>query len=185
MSETSSDRLRRLLEPQHERALGFARGLCRSRSDGDDLYQDALLRALTKLDGLREDGAFRVWLYRVIVSVHRNKCTTAFWRRLLPFGSPEVERAREAPEPGYREGSPDAVASIRRARDALATLPPEQRIAIVLFELDGWSVEEIAALDGVSLSAVKSRLARGRERLRTYYEREHELPAPILQGDSP
>ena len=67
--ETPPERLRRLIEPVHARAVAFARGLCRSRSDGDDLLQEAVLRALTKLDGLRDDGAFRVWLYRIVISV--------------------------------------------------------------------------------------------------------------------
>ena len=50
-------------------------------------------------------------------------------------------------------------------------MPPEQREAIVLFELDGFSIEEIAAMQQVSLSAIKSRLVRGRERLRRHYQR--------------
>jgi RNA polymerase sigma-70 factor (ECF subfamily) len=47
-----------------------------------------------------------------------------------------------------------------------------QREAVVLFEVDGYSIEEIAAMQRVSVSAVKSRLVRGRERLRRYYERQ-------------
>ena len=58
-----------------------------------------------------------------------------------------------------------------RASRALAALPAVQREAVVLFELEGYPVEEIAALQGVSASAVKSRLARGRARLRRTYER--------------
>jgi DNA-directed RNA polymerase specialized sigma24 family protein len=56
--EPSTERLCRLLEPVHDRALAFARCLCRARADGDDLYQEALLRALTKLPGLRDDAGF-------------------------------------------------------------------------------------------------------------------------------
>ncbi len=58
-----------------------------------------------------------------------------------------------------------------RMSRALSTLPPEQREAVVLFELEEFSIEEIAAIQMVSVSAVKSRLARGRERLRRHYER--------------
>jgi RNA polymerase sigma factor (sigma-70 family) len=82
----ATERLARLIEPVHDRALAFARCLCRSRADGDDLYQEALLRALTKLDGLRDDAAFRPWLYRIVITVHRNRARRAFWRRLLPLG---------------------------------------------------------------------------------------------------
>src|SRR5438105_9532823 len=58
-----------------------------------------------------------------------------------------------------------------RAARALAGLDPEQREAVVLHEIEGFSVEEIAEMQGVTSSAVKSRLARGREKLRRFYLR--------------
>lgn len=172
-------RLERLLEPVHDRAAAFARSVCRSQADGDDLFQEALLRALEKLDHLREDGAFKVWLYRVIVSSHRSRYRRAFWRRLLPLADDVVAR-----EPGVDE----RLGGAERARRALAELPHEMREAIVLHDVDGWKVEEIAELHDVSTSAIKSRLARGRARLRTIYVRRfgvRELPAPaLLPGDT-
>jgi len=61
-----------------------------------------------------------------------------------------------------------------------------QREAIVLFELDGYSLEEIATIQGVTLSAVKTRLARGREKLRQFYERHGWKPrlkaAPVARA---
>jgi len=189
--EPSQERLRRLIEPVHERALAFARCLCRSRADGDDLYQEALLRVLGKLDGLRDDGAFRPWLYRVIISVHRNRCRRAFWRRLLPLGDPAAadERDLRGDALDYRtsEWAPDASEATARARAALAVLPAVQREAIVLFEIEGWQVDEIARLHGVSASAVKSRLARGRARLRAHYARQlaGDAQPALIGGDSP
>lgn len=160
--ELTRARFRRLIEPVHDGALAFARSLCRSSADGDDLFQEALVRALAKLDGLRDDAAFRPWFYRVLVSVHRNRCRRPWWRRLVPFADREHDRAS-----GDR--TDEAVAGAQRARLALAELPAEQREALVLFELEGWTVEEIAELHAVSVSAIKSRLARGRDRLRAIY----------------
>ena len=186
--EPSQERLRRLIEPVHDRALAFARCLCRSRADGDDLYQEALLRVLGKLDGLRDDGAFRSWLYRVIISVHRNRCRRAFWRRLLPLGDPAApdERDRAAVHDYRTSESPDASEAMARARAALAVLPAVQREAIVLFEIEGWQVDEIAGLHGVSASAIKSRLARGRARLRAHYARQlaGDAKPALIGGDS-
>src|ERR1043165_4549359 len=189
--ETSQERLRRLIEPVHDKALAFARCLCRSRADGDDLYQEALLRVLGKLGGLRDDGAFRSWLYRVIVSVHRHRCRRAVWRRLVaPGGRVEAGAVGGGLEMAldYRVGDwrPDAGDATERARAALAVLPAEQRESIVLFEIEGWQVEEIAALHRVSVSAVKSRLSRGRARLRAYYEKQLEDEAvPVFGENSP
>jgi RNA polymerase sigma-70 factor, ECF subfamily len=187
--EAGSERFRRLLEPAHAKALTFARSLARSRGDGDDLFHEALLRALTRIEGLRDDGAFRPWLYRIVISVHRNRCRRNFWRRLLPLGPlPDPDQIDVPVESGatdYRatEWSPEAAESTRRARAALATLPHVQREAIILFEIEGWKVEEIAELHRVSVSAVKSRLARGREAMRAYYEKQFSAPA-LIPGDS-
>jgi RNA polymerase sigma-70 factor (ECF subfamily) len=159
-TEPTHARLRRLLEPHHDRALAFARCVSRSPADGDDLFQEALLRALGKLDTLRDDAAFRPWLYRVIISVHRNRYRTAFWRRMLPFASAPASTMPRAD---------DLLAADERARAALAELPHEMREALVLFEIEGWQVDEIATLLHVSTSAIKSRLSRGRDRLRTIY----------------
>jgi RNA polymerase sigma factor (sigma-70 family) len=75
---------------------------------------------------------------------------------------------------------------VRRGREALATLPPEQRESIVLFEVEGWKVDEIAALLGISASAVKSRLSRGRERLRAFYEKRFgEVVPPVASEETP
>ena len=177
--EQSHQRLRRLLEPIHDRALGFARSVCRSRDDGDDLFQEALVRALDKLPTLRDDGAFKGWLYRVIINLHRNRTKRAFWRRLLPLGGSEIDDRRSHDE---------TLGSVERARIALAQLPPDQREAIVLHDIEGWAVGEIADLEGVSMSAIKSRLSRGRERLRDVYARRfgvHEQSSSLVHGELP
>ena len=182
-----AERFRRLIEPLHDRALGFARCLCRSTVEGDDLFQEAMLRAFGKLDGLREDGAFRPWLYRIVITVHRTRCRRAFWRRLSPLGERDDDEedgvvvASSSREQDYRAAGwmPDAVEANRRARQALAQLPMAQREAIVLFEIEGWLVEDIAALQRVSSSAVKSRLSRGRAHLRLLYEARPTLASPL------
>src|SRR5262245_22436809 len=175
--ETRPQRLRRLLEPIHDRAVAFSRSIAKSRADGDDLFQEALVRALAKLDGLRDDRAFRGWLYRVIISVHRNRYRRAFWQRLLPLTS----------EPATETTHADALGAAERARTALATLPHEQREAIVLHDIEGWRIEEIAELEGTSVSAIKSRLSRGRERLREVYTRKFatRVEASLVQGETP
>lgn len=174
------DRLERLLAPVHARAAAFARSICRSQADGDDLFQEAVLRALEKLDDLRDDAAFKVWLYRVILTSHRSRYRRAFWRRLVPLAGDVI-----APE----AGADDRLGGAERARRALAELPHEMREALVLHELDGWKVDELAELLAVSPSAIKTRLARGRARLRTIYARRfgvRELPAPaLLPGETP
>lgn len=163
------ERLWRLLAPHHDRAIGTARRLSRDSLEGDDLFQEAVVRAYRKLDGLREEAKFRSWFYAVLLSLHRTRTRWSFWRRFVAL-DPVLEAEREpgAEDAGASEG--EAV-QLARIRQALATLPIEQRLAVILHDLDGFTMEEIATMTDVSVSAVKSRTSRGRRRLRRFYER--------------
>ncbi len=166
-SDPAWGKLLELLSPVHAKAAGMARRLAGSADDGDDLFQEAVLRACSALPSLRDPSRFGPWFYSILLNVHRNRCRRGFWARFLPF---EVGRA-PAIEPIGEDGSrwEDGRQGAMRASRALAALPAVQREAVVLFEIESFSVEEIAALQNVSVSAVKSRLARGRARLRRIY----------------
>lgn len=170
--EAAQGRLMRLLGPHHDRARATARRLCRSAADGDDLFQEAALRALDRLGELRDEGSFRPWFYAVMLSVHRARARRAFWRGLLPLEAIKVEASRPA-EAFALEGA-------ERMARALATLSPRAREAVVLFELDGFTLEEVAAMQGDSVGALKARLSRARERLRQHYGRLEAARPPTF-----
>lgn len=163
-------RLIELLEPVHDSALQTARRLSRSSVEGDDLLQESVLRAYHRISGLRDPGSFRTWFYRILLSVHANRSRRSLWRRFLSL---EDLGPQEREGPVGQDGAilAEERRQAERASRALATLPAVQREAIVLHDVDGFTVEEIASMQKVSVSAVKSRLVRGRERLRRHYER--------------
>jgi RNA polymerase sigma-70 factor (ECF subfamily) len=165
------DELAELLAPIHADVHLFARRIARSNAEGDDVFQEAVLRAARKLGGLRDRSRFKSWMYSVVASVHRTRCRRSFWKRLVSRD--------DQPDPVGDDGSrwAEERASARRAAAALATLEPARREAIVLFELHGYSIEEIADIQSASISSVKSRLVRGRDQLRAYYAR-HGQPVP-------
>lgn len=167
-----------LLEPIHEQALATARRLCRSAAEGDDLYQDAVLRAFDKLPSLRDAARFRSWFYAVLLNQHRNRYRRGFWRRFLSLDARD-EASPDAAEPVGERGDEwaERIQRANRMARALAKLAPEQREAVVLFEVDGFSIDEIAGMQHVSVAAVKSRLVRGRDALRRHYE--HDRPRGI------
>ena len=152
-----------LLAPIHDDVQLFARRIARSNAEGDDLFQEAVLRAACNVGALRDRSKFRAWIFGVVVSVHRSRWRASVWRRWMPWES--------GPEPVGDDGSgwADSQASASRAAAALATLPAPQREAIVLFELHGYSIDEVAEVQRASVSSVKSRLQRGRDRLRQFY----------------
>ena len=166
--EARWERLTELLAPIHGAAAGVARRLSGSSGDGDDLLQEAVLRAWSRLDSLRDEARFRSWFFAILLSIHRSRARRSFARRFLPLGEAFAGGREPAalPEPGDDERW-----RALRARAALARLPAAQREAIVLHDVEGFPVEEIAAMQEVSVSAVKSRLSRGRDRLRRHYLR--------------
>lgn len=161
--DDEAERLMALLTPLHDAARATARRLCRSHADGDDLFHEAVLRALDRLPTLRDEARFRAWFYAVLLSVHRARHRRRFWRRLL-----SLDHARDAPAPGDDAGAWEGA---ERMAGALATLGAKAREAIVLFELEGFTLEELAALQHASIPAVKSRLSRARAQLRRHYQR--------------
>ncbi|MGE0870078.1 MAG: RNA polymerase sigma factor [Kofleriaceae bacterium] len=170
-SKPSWETLFELLGPIHDDVQLFARRIARSNAEGDDVFQEAVLRAVDKLPALKDRTRFKPWIQSVVVSVHRTRCRRSFWRRLISKDDVSL------PEPVGDDGArwADERASASRATAALATLRPAEREAIVLFELHGYSIEEIAEIQRTSLSSVKSRLTRGRDRLRRFYAGFREL----------
>jgi RNA polymerase sigma-70 factor, ECF subfamily len=184
MATTSGDGQRQarflaLLAPHHDRGRAMARRLCHSHADGDDLFHEAVLRALDHLGELRDPERFGAWFYAVLLSVHRSRHRRSFWRRWLPLSEVRAE-------PLLDDGADaaDQLGGAERMARALATLPPEQREAIVLFELEGFTLEEVAALQQQSIPAVKSRLVRARARLRRHYERSERAVAARRAGEA-
>ncbi len=151
-------------------AMRFARGLTGSATDGDDLLQDALVRAWKAYPRLRDRDRFRGWLLKIISNAHRSGERRKRLKRWLTL---DFAAAVTAP-------APLALEEKEVVRLALGRLPRAQREALVLFEVLGMSVQEICHFQGTSPSAVKSRLSRGRAALRNQYmrlsreERTHE-----------
>ena len=170
------DAFARLVDRHHGRCLRVATHLLGDKDDAEDVVQDAFVRAYRHLGGYRECDRFGAWLLRIVV----NQCRTrqareARYLRLeaphssTSFGSePEVQGAiaRAVAEPPCEtaEQRTDQRAELAYA---LSQLAPEQREAVVLRFADELSYQEISALTGVGVSALKMRVQRGCARLRT------------------
>jgi RNA polymerase sigma-70 factor, ECF subfamily len=155
-----------LLAEHVPRVRRFARAMSRSEADADDLAQEALLKAYLALRSYRFQAAFSTWLYRVVRNAFIDHARAAGTRRDAhnrTLGSEDERAADPAP-------LPDDLLARDQLRtqvwDALRELPLEFRTALVLFDIEGLSHEEVAAVEGVALGTVKSRLSRGRAQLR-------------------
>jgi RNA polymerase sigma factor (sigma-70 family) len=149
--------------------LGIIRRLVRHKAMSEDLLQDTLIAMYEHLDDFRGEAPFGIWVRKIAVS-----------RCLMAFRSP-WQRARVAleswTEDAWAAGQNDSRTSDLIDLDrAMAKLAPLTRTVVWLYDVEGWSHEEIADSFGRTVSFSKSQLARGHARLRD------DLIAPAHSG---
>jgi len=145
------------------------------RDQAADAVQEAFFSAYRNMASFR-GGSVRSWLSRICVNAAMDAQRTRKRRPVSPY--PELEDDTWQP-PAGDEADPERLAlTAERSRaldQALALITTDQRNAIVLFDIEGYDYGEIAALTGVSLGTVKSRIHRGRLALRGLLEDRMEL----------
>ncbi len=152
--------LERLLRIHHDRLHAVCRRVIGDDADAADATQEAMIaivRGLARFDGR---SSFSTWSHRVAVNASLDELRR---RRRRP--SPTLDGSADEPERHLHTPSDDPAASAARRLDvegALAGLPDDYRVAVVLRDLSGLSYAEIAEVLGVPIGTVRSRIARGR-----------------------
>ena len=140
----------------------YARALARDPVRADDLVQDCLERAMSRWHLWRPTGSLRAWLFTILHNLHVNAIAKQARRGTsLPLDA--VPTPAEGPVQHDRTQVGEVVA-------ALEQLAPEQRRVLLLVALEDFTYAEAAAITGVPIGTVMSRLARGREALRQLTE---------------
>ena len=190
---TFEARVLAILGPLH----GVARRLTRNDADADDLVAESISRARRARDSLADGTAFRAWMFRILnntfISERRRASARPREELLVDPGGEDDERFSiferlhrpvllwfATPEQEFLD------ALLRDDSDrALAALPEHYRIVVVLADVEGLKVGEIAETLGVPVGTVRSRLARARSALqRTLWHaaQEHGLRRPRAGG---
>jgi RNA polymerase sigma-70 factor, ECF subfamily len=164
---------RELLEAQIPRMRRYAIALTRNEDRADDLVHDALVRALAK-QHLWEPGTdLRAWLFTILHNLRVNDV-----RRGVREGTAvDIEHMPEVAAPT----DPSARLTLTELDRAIGRIPEDQRQVILLVGLEGMSYEDAAAVVGVPVGTVRSRLSRGRDALRAAMgmERPAERRQPL------
>lgn len=134
----------------------FARTLCRSPADADDLVQETLAKAIANLDRFEPGTRLKSWLFTIM----RNTFLTGIARSRRETTGLDVEDAGTGPD-APQEWS----AQVREVRAAISRLPQAQREVLVLVGMLGVSYEEAARICACAIGTVKSRLSRARAAL--------------------
>ena len=150
--------------PHLDAAFNYARWLTKNDADAEDVVQDATIRALRYFSSLRNDDA-RAWLLTIVRNTWYGRLgQKSASQRAGVYDEMTDERRDERLGPEALVLQQQAVEQVQLA---LESLPVDFREAVVLRELEGLSYKEIAAVVGVPVGTVMSRLSRARERLLT------------------
>ena len=147
----------KLWEPLSDKLYMYARALEKTREDAEDLVSETILTCYEYFVKLRDYDNFKAYVFKIARSKFRRKM-----RRAWLFGKYDEGKASQIPS---NEIQPDLPLDIELLYKALGQLPKKQNEAVVLFEISGFTLKEIKEIQGGTLSSIKSRIKRGREKL--------------------
>ncbi|MFE0727558.1 RNA polymerase sigma factor SigM [Streptomyces antibioticus] len=162
--EGDPDAFGELVRRHRDRLWAVALRTLGDREEAADAVQDALVSAYRAAHTFRGQSAVTTWLHRITVNACLDRARKAASRKTSPVD--DTERLDQLLEPHESASAPAERNDVHRQLiEALGTLPPDQRAALVLVDMQGYPVAEAARVLDVPTGTVKSRCARGRARL--------------------
>ncbi len=164
-----------LMEKHESKMYAVALRMCKNREDAQDCLQDAMLRIYKALPTFKGQSSFSTWAYRITMNtclddLRRKKVRQAqSLDQMLEVGWAPVDENNTA------ERHVENSELKRNLSKAIQMLPEEMRAAVVLRDVQGFSYEEIANMLSTNVGTVKSRISRGREKLREILSKNQEL----------
>ena len=164
------------LMAQHERRMyAVALRMCGNREDAQDCLQEAMLHVYRAIGGFKGQSSFSTWVYRITMNTcldelrrKKNRQNTSL-DNLLDMGWSPADESNAPEKQAMRS-------ELRRNLNrAIQELPEEMRSAVVLRDIQGFSYDEIARMLEINVGTIKSRISRGREKLREKLKENAEL----------
>ena len=152
------------------------RAIVRSPNDVDDLAQEVFVKAFFGLRRFERRAPFRAWLHRIKVNHCLNHLRRTRGPVMLEIDDPVVERHAAVAVPPAAVTTLQAADDRERMLEVLDAMSDALRLPLMLRDADGLSYDEIAAQLGISLSAVKMRIKRGREEFRRRFDAPMAAP---------
>jgi RNA polymerase sigma-70 factor (ECF subfamily) len=154
----NSEAQRAIYDQYAERIFRLAQRMTGNVATAEDLTQDVFMRAFDRLRQFRGESRFGTWLHRLAVTVILNGTRQRGTEQREVTLDPALARSG-----GHAALEPDVKERVRRA---VAGLPPELRMVVLMYDVEGYGHDEIAELMGVSSGASRMRLLRARQMLR-------------------
>ncbi|MGI6183115.1 MAG: RNA polymerase sigma factor [Candidatus Fimadaptatus sp.] len=164
-----------LMAAQESRMYAIALRMMGNREDAQDCAQDAMVRIYRAMGSFKGQSSLATWIYRITM----NTCLDELRRRkvrkvtsldtLVEAGWSPTDKGETPEEHGLRSEKQAVL------NEAIQSLPEDMRAAIVLRDIKGYTYDEIADILDANVGTIKSRISRGRERLREILSKHSEL----------
>ena len=163
-----------LVSASHPHVQRFAHALCASEQDAQDAAQEALIVLFRKIGTLRSATALSSWMFQIV----RNECI----RRAQAM----ARRAGPVPEPTTISAEEHVLRRLEseRVAAAIAALPADQRLVLIMRDVQGLPGSTVATRTGLSTAAMKSRLHRARAAVRAELNRRDRAPDGLSGGQA-
>lgn len=164
-----------LMQSHESRIYAIALRMMGNREDAQDCAQEAMVRIYRAMSSFKGQSALATWIYRITM----NTCLDELRRRkarkvtsldsLVDNGWSPTDTGDTPEEHGLRVEKQNAL------NQAIQSLPDDMRAAIILRDVKGYSYDEIASILDANVGTIKSRISRGREKLREILSKQSEL----------
>ena len=176
-----------LIRRHQQRVFGLVSGILRRREDVEDVVQQVFLKVFVSLKRFDQRAAFSTWLYKISVNECWDYLRKKKVRPLLYEADLSEEQVSRLDGVVSADQPPASSSDRAEARDLLERmmekLPEQDRQLLVLKEVEGFSVQELAEILDLNVNTVKVRLFRARARLMDVYRRRiHSKPAQPAEG---
>ncbi len=174
MRKTKQETFIQLYDPNHDQFCRFCRAISGNQQDSEDLIQDTILNVMENFDKIRDHEAFKSFLFSVAsnlnkMKLRRNKFKASFTaselNQIVDFGQ-----------------NPEQITDFKLVYEKMLMLPAKVSETLILYHISDLSIEEIQKIQGGSISGVKMRLKRGKEKLLKSLttQAQHKLAVMLL-----
>ncbi len=157
MGNSKQKQFLELYTPVHEALCRFCRAVAGNKEDAEDLINDTVLASFESMDKLKDTRVFKSYIFSIASNLNKMRFRRSRYR--AEFDEKELTKIADF------SANPEHVADFKIVYEKMLALPPKVAEALVLFHISDFPLEEIHKIQGGSLSGVKLRLKRGREKL--------------------
>ena len=173
----------RIMLATEQRVVSIAWRMLGNREDARDAAQDVYLRVFKYLARFRAGEDFRAWLYRITINVCHDFARKKGLTGLAQFDQIDFGQEDAAFVTARRDANPESLAlheqQLALIRCALESLPPKERAALVLRDLEGFSTEQVAQALGSRPVTVRSQVSSARAKIKTYCDKLSRKRGPL------